>query len=68
MRKRVTEDEIPDELNYTTSVESSLQIMRAINEILFLEKFRQLAPAIAAELVKAGVDFSKAKLDVDLRY
>jgi hypothetical protein len=68
MKKRATEDEIPDELNYVTSAETSLQVMSAINEILFLETFRRFAPAVAAELVKAGVDFSKARLDVDIRH
>lgn len=54
--------EIPDELDYVTSVEADIAIMKAINEILFMREMERLMPLVAQELVKAGVDFSKAKL------
>lgn len=55
--------EIPDELNYSTSPEANLQIMREINRLVFFDKLAALAPLVARELVAAGVDFSKAKLN-----
>jgi hypothetical protein len=56
-------DEFPDELNYETNAEANIAIMRAMGEIRFMEKMELLMPLVAQELVKAGVDFSKAKLD-----
>ncbi len=54
-------DELPDELNYTTSPEFNMAIMRAMGEIRFMEKMRLLMPMVAKELTDAGVDFSTAK-------
>lgn len=51
--------EIPDELNYTTSADTNIAIIRAMGEIRFMQKMEQLMPLVAQELVKAGVDFSK---------
>jgi hypothetical protein len=53
----------PDELQYETSVENNTAIMRAINEILFMEKMEKLMPLVTKELIKAGVDFSKVRDD-----
>lgn len=56
-------DEVPDELNYATSAEANIAIIKAMGEIRFMEKMRVLMPMVAAELVKAGVDFSKVRFE-----
>jgi hypothetical protein len=53
----------PDEIEYSTSVEGNLAIMREINKITFLERMKPLMTEVAKELVRAGVDFSKVKTD-----
>ena len=55
-------DETPDALDYATSTEANLAIVRALGEIRFAEKMKVLMPLVARELVKAGVDFSKARM------
>jgi len=52
----------PDDLEYVTSVEVNLGIMRAMERIHFREvKLPRLINAIAKSLTDAGGDFSKAK-------
>lgn len=56
--ERVKDD--PNEaIEYTTSVEGSLLIMKAINEMTFLERMQPIMEGVAKELIRAGVDFSK---------
>ena len=56
-------DKIPDELNYATSTEANVRIIRAMGEIRFMQKMEVLMPLVAKRLVEAGVDFSKARFD-----
>ena len=52
-----------DGYEYSTNVESSIALMRAIDRIHFREhKLPLIIDAIAKSLTDAGVDFSKAKL------
>ncbi len=48
-----------------TSLENNIAIMREIRKILFWEKMRKIMPLITRELVKAGVDFSRATIPSD---
>lgn len=48
-----------DELEYTTSVEGSIAIMREISRIRFRERLQTVIPLVAKDLVAAGVDFSR---------
>lgn len=59
--------EAPDELNYETSEAANLAIVRALGEIRFAQRVEALMPLIARELVKAGVDFSKARMPDETR-
>ncbi len=51
----------PEELQYATSNEGNLAILRALNEIAFLERMRPLMTEVAKILIKAGVDFSRCR-------
>jgi len=55
------EVEFPDELNYVTSPEANLAIAQALADIGFIARVERLMPYIARELMRMGVDFSKAK-------
>lgn len=57
------ETDFPEELDYATSAEANIAIVRAMADIRFMEKMQLLMPLVAQRLVEAGVDFSKAKLD-----
>lgn len=53
-----------DDYEYTTAnPEAQMALALAINEIFFMERMKRLMPLVAQELVKAGVDFSKAVLN-----
>lgn len=52
----------PDNLDYCTSLESSVAIMREIDKIYRWEHYRKLMPMITKMLVDAGVDFSRATI------
>lgn len=61
--KEAREVEVPDELNYETNAESTAAIMKAMNDIIFMDRMRRLMPLVARELARMGVDFSQARLD-----
>lgn len=48
-----------DEIEYVTSVDVNIAILREIERIEFRAKLRRLMPMVAQELVNAGVDFSR---------
>lgn len=48
-----------DDFEYETSVEGHLAIIRAMDEMTFLERMELLMVMVAQRLVEAGVDFSK---------
>lgn len=54
------DDSMP-EPEYTASVEGSLAIIRAYNDLTFLDRMRPLMQEVAKELVRAGFDFSKVR-------
>lgn len=56
--------ELLEELQCTTSIEANLAIIREINRITFLDRMKPLMEGVARELIKAGVDFSKAALPI----
>lgn len=51
----------PEELQYATSDEGNLAILRALNEITFLDRMRPLMTEVAKILLDAGADFSKCR-------
>lgn len=56
-------DDFPEELNYATSAEANLAIVRAMGDIRFVERMEKLMPLVAKRLIEAGVDFSKARIE-----
>ena len=52
-----------DDLEYSTSVEANIAILREMERIHFREKMRCLMPMVARQLADAGVDFSEAHFD-----
>lgn len=52
-----------DELEYATSVEGNIAILREIAKIRFRERLAIVMPLVAKSLVAAGVDFSKVNFD-----
>lgn len=51
----------PEELQYATSDEGNLAILRALNEITFLDRMRPIMTEVAKILIEAGADFSKCR-------
>lgn len=62
----MSDTDFPDELNYSTSAEANVRIIRAMADVRFVEKMQLVMPLIAKRLIEAGVDFSKAKFDEDV--
>lgn len=47
---------------YTTANDqANYELMVALQDILFMKKMEKLMPFVAKELMRLGVDFSKAK-------
>lgn len=55
---------IQGEPAYVTSIDTDLQVMRALNDLLFEQQavawFRGVAPALVQELKRQGVKFPKS--------
>jgi len=51
----------PDEMQYAATVEGATAIIRAYEDLLFLERMKPLMTEVAKELMRLGVDFSKAR-------
>lgn len=51
--------DFPNGANAETNFRNSIVLMQAINEILFMERMKKLAPGIAKELMRLGVKFPK---------
>lgn len=50
----------PDEFSYRTSHAANVEIMRCLSQLEWADRMRRLMPLLAAELVRMGVDFSRA--------
>jgi hypothetical protein len=64
MSERAIDDNDPffdDPFPCESSVEGSLAIIRALDEITFLDRMQPIMAEVARLLIKAGADFSKCK-------
>ena len=58
MTSPLSHEEInPDRVDAKLQWENTMVLAKALNEILFLEKFRSLAPMVAKKLKDSGVVF-----------
>jgi hypothetical protein len=48
---------------YESTVDGALAIIRAYNNLTFLDRMKPLMTEVARELVRRGVDFSKVQYD-----
>lgn len=57
-----TADQFPEDLRTHHSLEGSLLVMRELVKIVNEERLKRMAHLVAGDLLKAGVDFSKADI------
>jgi hypothetical protein len=50
-----------EEFDYVTRVDANIAILREIAKLEFKKRLPRIMEGVARELMKAGVDFSKAK-------
>lgn len=55
----------PDEFQYATSDDVNLAIIRAYNEITFLDRMKPIMVEVAKILIARGADFSKCNFDLE---
>lgn len=53
--------EDPIMFQYAAHLEGALMIAAALNRLTFLERMKPIMAEVAKELLRRGVDFSKAK-------